>query len=80
MHYVASIFEGENIDKANKWILKIDFANAFNNISRESMLKEVKLHCPKLSAWQSWHMDHRYISSLAPTISSARPVLIKATH
>ena len=35
----------------HRWSLLLDFSNAFNNISRESMFVEIRRHIPSLSAW-----------------------------
>jgi hypothetical protein len=51
IHAVASIFENAESPPASKWILQVNFSNAYNNIDRKTLLKEVRTHCPKLSAW-----------------------------
>ena len=40
-------------------LLKIDFANAFNTISRNYMLQAVRQHCPEIYTWvQFCYSDH----------------------
>ena len=38
----------------NKVMLKIDFSNAFNTISRESVLSKVRTTFPELARWVTW--------------------------
>lgn len=42
---IHSIFE------SSKWCHQLDFANAFNCISREHIIEEARLHVPSCSAW-----------------------------
>jgi hypothetical protein len=51
IHAMASIFESESTPLDSKWILQVDFDNAFNSIDRETLMKEVRQHVPQLSAW-----------------------------
>ena len=39
---------------SSKGILKLDFRNAFNLVSRDPMLREVDKHFPGLSRWARW--------------------------
>ena len=32
-------------------MLKVDFKNAFNLVSREKMFEQVRLHCPEIAHW-----------------------------
>ena len=43
-----------NVAKDDKVFLKLDFAIAFNTVSRESFLKEIRDHMPGLAAWVDW--------------------------
>jgi hypothetical protein len=38
----------------NKVLLKIDFSNAFNCVSRTAALRELHLHFPALARWAEW--------------------------
>jgi hypothetical protein len=51
IHAVASIFDSEATPLHSKWILQVDFSNAFNMIDRTTLMQEVREKCPKLSAW-----------------------------
>ena len=54
IHAANAIYHDDNIADDNKWTLQVDFANAFNGISRETMLKEVREHCPKAASWAEY--------------------------
>ena len=75
IHAANSIFGDNSVDLGRKWVLQIDFENAFNSIERGTMLAETRDHCPQLSAWaeycygQSSHLffgDQRLTSSTGP--------------
>ena len=51
IHSASAIFHDADIAAADKWVLQIDFANAFNGISRARMLEVIQLQCPKALAW-----------------------------
>ena len=51
IHAVNAVFHDNNIKDEDKWILQVDFSNAFNGISREEMLHRVREYCPKAAAW-----------------------------
>lgn len=51
IHAASSIFHDGNIKDEDKWVLQIDFENAFNMISRSTMLEEVRKRCPKAANW-----------------------------
>ena len=51
IHAANAIFNDTEIPVSRKWVLQVDFANAFNGISREEMLAEIRRQCPKASAW-----------------------------
>ena len=75
IHAANSIFNDDSIDLDQKWVLQIDFENAFNSIDRGSMLAETRDQCPQLSAWAEYcygqpsHLffgDQRLTSSTGP--------------
>ena len=43
-----------NRNQGDKVFIKLDFANAFNMVSRESFLQEVRNHMPGLAPWVDW--------------------------
>ena len=49
IHAISSLMSSGN--PAPHWTLLLDFSNAFNNISREAMFKQIRRHVPSLSAW-----------------------------
>ena len=51
IHAVNAVFHDNNIADEEKWVLQVDFSNAFNGISREEMQERVREHCPKAAAW-----------------------------
>ena len=51
VHSVAHILEREDLPLLSRWILLIDFSNAFNTVSREHMLRETHASLPGLSSW-----------------------------
>ena len=51
IHSVNHIVHDESIPSNSKWILLLDFSNAFNSIDRRSVLEEIRLRVPSLSAW-----------------------------
>ena len=51
IHAVNAVFHDNNIADKDKWILQVDFSNAFNGISREEMQNRIREHCPKAAAW-----------------------------
>ena len=51
IHAAGAIFHDNSIDDEDKWVLQIDFKNAFNLISRAKMLEEVRKRCPKAAKW-----------------------------
>ena len=51
IHAVSLVQEDSNISPELKWILLLDFSNAFNNITKESMFQEVRARIPSMSAW-----------------------------
>ena len=51
VHSVAHILDREDLPSLSRWILLIDFSNAFNSVSREHMFQEVRAFLPGLSSW-----------------------------
>ena len=51
IHAANAIFNDPEVPIVRKWVLQVDFANAFNEISRAEMLDAIRRHCPKASAW-----------------------------
>ena len=51
IHAVNAVFHDDNIADEEKWVLQVDFSNAFNGISREEMQVRVREYCPKAAAW-----------------------------
>ena len=51
IHAANAIFNDPEVPADRKWVLQVDFANAFNEISRTEMLAAIRRHCPKASAW-----------------------------
>ena len=45
------ILEREDLPLLSRWILLIDFSNAFNSVSREHMFRETRASLPGLSSW-----------------------------
>ena len=51
IHAAGAIFHDNSIKDEDKWVLQVDFENAFNLISRSRMLEEVRKRCPKAARW-----------------------------
>lgn len=51
IHAANAIFNDPEVPANRKWVLQVDFANAFNEISRTEMLAAIRRYCPKASAW-----------------------------
>ena len=51
VHSVAHILERGDLPVRSRWILLVDFSNAFNSVSREHMFREVRASLPGLSSW-----------------------------
>ena len=43
-----------NRQNTNSVFVKLDFANAFNTVSRQAVLREVREHFPGLARWTEW--------------------------
>ena len=53
VHCARAWFERHS-GSAKKALVKLDFENAFNTVSRNEVLKAVQSHFPSLSRWVSW--------------------------
>ena len=51
VHAVANCLEDPSIPPENRFILLVDFSNAFNSIDHSALFREVRLHTPSISAW-----------------------------
>ena len=51
IHAANAIFLDDHINTTEKWVLLLDFKNAFNSVSHEKMLAAIRQHCPKAAAW-----------------------------
>ena len=49
IHSVSHLMSSSQPDQ--RWVLLLDFTNAFNTINRNSMFEEFRAHIPGLSAW-----------------------------
>ena len=64
-----------NANKLDRVILKLDFANAFNTISRSVALSELLEHFPQLARWAQWLYGHRsYLTFGSHLLESATGV------
>ena len=50
IHSVSHLMSSGQPDQ--RWVLLLDFTNAFNTINRNSMFEEFRVHIPGLSAWK----------------------------
>ena len=51
VHSVRAICEDLSVPADQKWVMQLDFRNAFNSLCRETIFQEVRKHCPELSRW-----------------------------
>ena len=51
VHAVRSLIEDQSVQANDKWVLQLDFANAFNTVDRNKVFEAVRSHFPELSAW-----------------------------
>ena len=51
VHAVASCLEDKSIPPEKRFILLVDFSNAFNSVHRSALCREVREHTPGISAW-----------------------------
>ena len=51
IHSVVQTLEREDLAPDSRWVLLLDFSNAFNSVSRKCMFKEIRSRIPSLSRW-----------------------------
>ena len=51
VHAVKSVWLNPDIPPTSKWILLVDFANAFNSVNREHMFTSIREVLPQISPW-----------------------------
>ena len=62
-----------------KVLVKLDFANAFNQVSRTTVLQEARAHFPALARWATWCYGQPTRLHLAGTSWSRAPVFSRET-
>jgi hypothetical protein len=71
VHSINSIQEDPSISPSQKWVLLLDFSNAFNSISRVNMFEEIRSQIPSLSSWfESCYGSPSYLHFGPYTINS----------
>jgi hypothetical protein len=56
--HVVNQWVARNASTANRVVLKLDFANAFNTVDRETALAELRTNFPQLARWAQWLYGH----------------------
>ena len=51
VHATRQLITNKDIQVQDKWILQVDFENAFNVLDRSKMFLEVRRHFPEISHW-----------------------------
>ena len=51
IHSVNSLLIDSSLPPDRKWVLQVDFSNAFNSVDRASMFNEVRSRVPSMAAW-----------------------------
>ena len=54
IHATQAILSDSALPPNSKWVLQVDFSNAFNTMDRGHILSEVRRHLPGLSAFAEW--------------------------
>jgi hypothetical protein len=54
LHATQALLSDVQIPDGSKWILQVDYTNAFNTMDRSHIIKEVREHAPGLSAFVEW--------------------------
>ena len=54
IHATQAILTDQNLHANSKWVLQVDFSNAFNTMDRGHFLSVVRRHLPGLSAFAEW--------------------------
>jgi hypothetical protein len=64
-----------NAATANRVVLKLDFANAFNTVDRAAALVELRAHFPQLARWAQWlYAQHSHLVFGTRLLTSATGV------
>ena len=72
IHAAQAILSDPSLHENEKWVLQVDFRNAFNTMDRGFMLSEVRKNLPGLSAFAEWcYGDHSILQFGETTIASA---------
>ena len=48
---VSNVLEDSNVPPDNRFILLVDFSNAFNSVDRSTLFREVRHRIPSIAAW-----------------------------
>ena len=51
IHAVRALLGDEDVPDGEKWLLQVDFENAFNLVDRSKMMAEVRKHLPDIAYW-----------------------------
>ena len=51
VHAVRSVLLDDSVPSQDKFVLQLDFSNAFNTISRPHIFESIRSHLPSISAW-----------------------------
>lgn len=51
IHAASALFLDATIKDEEKWVLQVDFENAFYLVNCSKMLEEIRKHCPKAAKW-----------------------------
>ena len=54
IHAVQAVLSDPLLPSNSKWVIQVDFRNAFNTIDRSALLEEVRKRLPGLSAFAEW--------------------------
>ena len=72
IHSAQAILSDTSLHSNDKWLLQVDFRNAFNTMDRGVVLSEVRQNLPGLSAFAEWcYRDHSILQFGDMTIASA---------
>ena len=51
IHATRALMDDEEVQDESKWLLQVDFENAFNLLDRGKMMLEVRKHLPDIAYW-----------------------------
>ena len=51
IHAVRALLEDVDVPDGDKWLIQVDFENAFNLVDRSMMIAEVRKRMPDISYW-----------------------------